>query len=199
MPEFITYVIDKTHPEFIRAVAENKVIQIVINIVMAPLVATSDKDDEDQEYFEVFARDNIRKKEGASIKKTNLIESFKRWYDTKYYKQNMPKGKKITELMNKHFSLYNKGWNDIELISYNKHQEYFESFVRENIHEKEGATISETDLLESFKCWYRCNYGRRIPKGNYITDLMNHRFGIFDKGWHNIELFMEEEDDAIDI
>jgi hypothetical protein len=48
--------------------------------------------------------------------------------------------------------------------------------------------------MESFKVWYAAHFGKNLPKGKEIMELMNQRFGIYNKGWHNIEMYIEEED-----
>lgn len=80
------------------------------------VMANSDKHREGQDYFAAFIKDNITKKEGSSIKKTNMMETFKLWYIQNYGKASMPKGKDITEYMNRRFGVYNKGWHNIEIL-----------------------------------------------------------------------------------
>ena len=79
------------------------------------VLSTSDKHRENQDYLAGFVRDNIRKKEGSVIKKTNMMETFKLWY-TQNYGKTLPKGKEITEFMNQRFGIYKNGWHNIEIV-----------------------------------------------------------------------------------
>ena len=86
---------------------------------------------------------------------------------------------------------------NIVMANSDKHregQDYFAGFVRDKIRKKEGSTISKTNLMEAFKNWYTVNYGKNMPKGKEINELMNQRFGIYNKGWHNIVEYIEEQD-----
>jgi P4 family phage/plasmid primase-like protien len=86
---------------------------------------------------------------------------------------------------------------NIVMANSDKHregQDYFAGFVKDNIRKKEGASIKKTNLMESFKVWYAAHFGKNLPKGKEIMELMNQRFGIYNKGWHNIEMYIEEED-----
>lgn len=82
------------------------------------VMANSDKHRESQDYMAGFLKENIRAKEGASAKKTDVMETFKSWYIQNYGK-TLPKGKEITEFMNQRFGVYNPkqgGWRNIEII-----------------------------------------------------------------------------------
>ena len=91
---------------------------------------------------------------------------------------------------------------DIVMANSDKHregQDYFAGFVRDKIRKKEGAILSKTNLMQEFKDWYGQNYGKNIPKGREITELMNQRFGmLLNNRWRNIELFVEEQEDPYD-
>ena len=74
-------------------------------------------------------------------------------------------------------------------------QDSLTGFVKANIKKKIGSVVKKTNLLESFKVWYTANFGQKdIPKGKEMTEFMNTRFGIYNKGWHNIEIVYEDED-----
>ena len=86
---------------------------------------------------------------------------------------------------------------DAVMANSDKHregQDYFAGFVKDNIRNKEGASIKKMNLMEAFKGWYTLHFGKNLPKGKEIMELMNQRFGIYNKGWHNIEMYIEEED-----
>jgi len=79
------------------------------------VLSTSDKHRENQDYLAGFIRDNIRKKIGSVVKKTNMMETFKIWYVQNYGKV-VPKGKEITEFMNQRYGVYKNGWHNIEIV-----------------------------------------------------------------------------------
>jgi P4 family phage/plasmid primase-like protien len=81
------------------------------------VMSTSDKHRESQDYLAGFVKENVRQKEGSVIKKTNMMESFKVWYIQNYGKGSLPKGKEITEYMNKRFGVYKNGWHNVEVIN----------------------------------------------------------------------------------
>lgn len=81
------------------------------------VMANSDKHRESQDYLAGFIKENVRHKEGSVVKKTNMMESFKVWYTQNYGKGTLPKGKEITEFMNKRFGVYNKGWHNVEIFN----------------------------------------------------------------------------------
>jgi len=79
-------------------------------------------------------------------------------------------------------------------------QDYLAGFIKENIRHKEGSVVKKTNMMESFKVWYTQNYGKgSLPNGKEITEFMNKRFGVYNKGWHNVEIFNDgDEDDPLD-
>ena len=79
------------------------------------VMLTSDKHRESQDYMSGFVKENIIEKHGSIIKKTNMMESFKLWYVENYGKTSMPKGKEITEFLNRRFGVYKNGWHNIEI------------------------------------------------------------------------------------
>jgi P4 family phage/plasmid primase-like protien len=79
------------------------------------VMANSDQHREKQDYFTEFAKDKIKKKEGDKIKKTELLETFKLWFNINYGKC-VPKGKEITEFMDKRFGIYKQGWHNVAIM-----------------------------------------------------------------------------------
>ena len=76
----------------------------------------SDTYRETQDYLTEFAKDKIYRKRDGVIKKTELLEEFKKWYIMQYGRDNIPNGKEISEYMNKQYGKCNKGkWFNVEM------------------------------------------------------------------------------------
>jgi len=73
-------------------------------------------------------------------------------------------------------------------------QDYMTAFLKDNIKQKEGSIVKKTTIMETFKTWYTQNYGKSLPRGKEITEFMNQRFGVYNKGWHNIEIIYDDAD-----
>ena len=67
------------------------------------VMASSDQYREGQDYLAEFAKDNICKREGEKIKKTELLEHFRQWYSTNYGRR-VPKGRELYEFMDKRYA-----------------------------------------------------------------------------------------------
>lgn len=80
------------------------------------VMSNSDQHREKLDYFTEFAKDKIKSMLGDKIKKTELIETFKTWFNTNYGNKGLPKGKEITEFMDKRFGVHNKGWHNVAII-----------------------------------------------------------------------------------
>ena len=92
---------------------------------------------------------------------------------------------------------------NIVLATSDKHrdsQDYLAGFVKEMIKKSSGSLVKKTELMEQFKLWYIQNHGKVIPKGKEVTEFMNHRYGVYKNGWHNIAINYDEEtaDDPLD-
>ena len=85
------------------------------------VMANSDKHRESQDYLMGFAKDKIKPSKGSLIKKTELMAEFKEWYN-QYHGKTLPKGKEITEFMNKRYGVYKNGWHNIA-INYDDEEE----------------------------------------------------------------------------
>lgn len=74
---------------------------------------------EGQDRISGFAKDKIQKKDGGKIKKSELVEEFRKWY-VSYYgrgnKEDMPRGTELTSYMNKKYGKYRQGWHNVEII-----------------------------------------------------------------------------------
>ena len=81
---------------------------------------------------------------------------------------------------------------------YRAGQDYLAEFARDKIENMEGKSIKKTELLETFKQWYSTNYGKTPPRGREITDFMDKRYGAYKKGWHNVRIIYEDEEDEED-
>jgi P4 family phage/plasmid primase-like protien len=78
----------------------------------------SKKKREENDYLAAFVKDNVRRKEGKHLKKTELLESFKLWYlENNPGSKNIPKGKEIVDYMNLKFGELSKiGWRNTEIV-----------------------------------------------------------------------------------
>ena len=84
----------------------------IIIIVMA----SSDQYREGQDYLAEFIKEKIKNVKGGKIKKTELWEVFKQWYNTNYGK-GLPKARELNEFMDKRFGKYTNKWSNI-IINY---------------------------------------------------------------------------------
>ena len=73
--------------------------------------------------------------------------------------------------------------------------DYFTEFAKDKIKSKPGEKIKKTELLETFKIWFNVIYGKGMPKGKEICEFMDKRFGVYNKGWHNVEIKYDDDDD----
>ena len=79
------------------------------------VTSVSDKYREGQDYLTEFAKEKISRKRDRSIKKTEIMEEFKKWYINQYGRNNIPNGKEITDYMNKQYGKCNRGkWYNVE-------------------------------------------------------------------------------------
>ena len=81
------------------------------NVVMA----SSDQYREGQDYLSEFAKDKIQKKSGEKIKKTELLETFRQWFQVNYGR-GMPKGREIYEFMDRRYGKYRQGWHNVGIL-----------------------------------------------------------------------------------
>ena len=90
------------------------------NVNDCPIVMqASDKYREDKDYLAQFVKDKIRKKDGGKLKKTELGEDFKIWWNMSQggNKNNIPKPKELHEFISGRFGPFRNGcWKNVELI-----------------------------------------------------------------------------------
>ena len=76
----------------------------------------SDKYREGQDYISEFVKDKIIKKQNSKIRKTDLIEEFKKWYINNHGKTYLPNNKEIVDYMDKYYGKAQRGkWQNVEL------------------------------------------------------------------------------------
>ena len=80
------------------------------------VMASSDQYREGQDYLAEFIKEKIKNVKGGKIKKTELWEVFKQWYNTNYGK-GLPKARELNEFMDKRFGKYTNKWSNI-IINY---------------------------------------------------------------------------------
>lgn len=102
-------------PIFMSKLVELAYVNMGIVKDCATVMATSQIQRDSQDYLSGFIKNNIKKKAGSIVKKFELTEQFKVWYNQTHGKM-LPKGKEIIEFMDKRFGLYKNGWHDIALI-----------------------------------------------------------------------------------
>jgi len=87
------------------------------NVKDAKIVTeVSDKYREGQDYISEFVKDKIIKKQNSKIRKTDLIEEFKKWYINNHGKTYLPNNKEIVDYMDKYYGKAQRGkWNNVEL------------------------------------------------------------------------------------
>jgi phage/plasmid-associated DNA primase len=76
----------------------------------------SDKYREGQDYISEFVKDKIIRKQNSKIRKTDLIEEFKKWYINNHGKTYLPNNKEIVDYMDKYYGKAQRGkWINVEL------------------------------------------------------------------------------------
>ena len=77
-------------------------------------MASSDLYREGQDYLAEFCKEKIKKVQGGKVKKTEIWEVFRQWYQINYGK-NLPKAKELNEFMDKRFGKYTTKWSNIAI------------------------------------------------------------------------------------
>ena len=81
------------------------------------VMASSNKYRQGQDHISAFVQEMVRKKEGKKIKKSELYEQFKLWFQEQQGSRKMPKGVELYEYMDKKFGkLKITGWQNVEII-----------------------------------------------------------------------------------
>ena len=78
------------------------------------VMASSDLYREGQDYLAEFCKEKIKKVQGGKVKKTEIWEVFRQWYQINYGK-NLPKAKELNEFMDKRFGKYTTKWSNIAI------------------------------------------------------------------------------------
>jgi P4 family phage/plasmid primase-like protien len=79
------------------------------------VVASTEKYRESQDYLAEFAKEHIGAEQGGKIKKTELYNTFKDWYQTNHGR-GVPKAKEVYEFMNGRYGHFNGGWHNVKII-----------------------------------------------------------------------------------
>jgi len=87
------------------------------------VMSSSNEYREGQDYLAEFSKDKIRRKEGGVIKKTEVLNAFKEWYQGNYGR-GVPKGRELYEFMEKRFGRYRNGWKNVEMIYEGDNDDY---------------------------------------------------------------------------
>lgn len=85
------------------------------------VLGSSDQYREGQDYLAEFAKEKIIKSNGGSIKKSELVEEFKKWYTINYGK-NIPKARELYDYMDKRYGKYVGKWKNI-VVNYDDEAE----------------------------------------------------------------------------
>jgi P4 family phage/plasmid primase-like protien len=84
-----------------------------------------------QDYISQFIKTRIQKCDGEKIKKTELYETFKQWYNEEYGK-NVPKGKELYDYMEKKYGKYVRCWKGVRIV-------YDDDNINENDNNSENS------------------------------------------------------------
>jgi P4 family phage/plasmid primase-like protien len=85
------------------------------------VLGSSDQYREGQDYLTEFCKEKLRKTQGGKVKKTELWEVFKQWYNINYGK-GLPKARELNDFMDKRYGKYNTKWSNI-CINYDDDEE----------------------------------------------------------------------------
>ena len=78
--------------------------------------ASSDEYREGQDYLAEFAKEKIIRSEGDKIKKTELRNQFKEWYQASYGR-GVPNARELNEFMDKRYGKYRSGgWQNVRIV-----------------------------------------------------------------------------------
>ena len=80
------------------------------------VLASSNEYREGQDYLAEFAKEKIVKAEGRKIQKTEVMQTFREWFQTNYG-SGTPKAPELHEYMNKRYGRYkNGGWHNVKIV-----------------------------------------------------------------------------------
>ena len=80
------------------------------------VLASSEQYREGQDYLAEFVRDKIQRKKGGKIKKTEVYETFRQWYQTNYGR-GIPLARELHDFLCRRFGAYKQGgWHNVSII-----------------------------------------------------------------------------------
>ena len=79
------------------------------------VMASSEQYREGQDYLAEFVRDKIKKKKGGKIKKTEVYEHFRQWYQLNYGK-GIPLARELHDFITRRFGAYKGGWHNVVIV-----------------------------------------------------------------------------------
>lgn len=83
---------------------------------------------------------------------------------------------------------------------YRKGQDYLMEFITDKIIKGDATNIiKRTEVYQEFKSWYEVMYGKGVPKGKELYDMLDKKLGKYNNGWHGykIKYDVDYEDDAV--
>ena len=81
----------------------------------AVVLASSNEYREGQDYLAEFAKEKVVKAEGRKIQKSEVMQTFREWFQTNYG-SGTPKAPELYEYMNKRYGRYkNGGWHNVKI------------------------------------------------------------------------------------
>jgi|APGre2960657505_1045072.scaffolds.fasta_scaffold08369_2 P4 family phage/plasmid primase-like protien len=81
------------------------------------VMASSNKYRQGQDHISAFVNEMVRKRDGKRIKKSELCEQFKLWFQEQQGSRKAPKGVELCEYMDKKFGkCKTTGWQNVEII-----------------------------------------------------------------------------------
>ena len=79
---------------------------------------------------------------------------------------------------------------------YRNQQDLVSDFMNSRIIVEQGSKIGrKKELQQEFKMFMEDVHGKKAPKAQELYDAMDNKYGDFNKGWHNIRLIYEDDDD----
>ena len=80
---------------------------------------------------------------------------------------------------------------------YRKNQNFLMQFIYEKI--KPGTSndrLTKTVVYDEFKTWYQVNYGKNVPKGRELYEILEKKCGKYKNGWSGYTIAYDGEADC---